>query len=100
MRLFIEKLHGPNIHANGYTIVHAFPQSNRLDSALHVFTHLLGVDKLCSGAKTRIGIGYNGDGGDDDGKREESLGNHFVCSWMFYFVMEVCCCVQLLSCGK
>ena len=44
-----------------------------------MFTHLLGADKVCSCAKTGIGIGYNGDGGDDDGKREESLGNHFVC---------------------
>jgi len=43
-----------------------------------MFTHLLGADKVSSCAKTGIGIGYNGDGGDDDGKREESLGNHFV----------------------
>ena len=47
-----------------------------------VFTHLLGVDKVSSGAKTRVGIGYNGDS-DDDGKGEESLGNHFVCGWIF-----------------
>ena len=47
-------------------------------SVPHMFTHLLGADKVCSCAKTGIGIGYNGDGGDDDGKREESLGNHFV----------------------
>ena len=56
--------YGPNIFANS--------------SVPRMFTHLLGADKVSSCAKTGIGIGYNGDGGDDDGKREESLGNHFV----------------------
>lgn len=58
-----------------------------------MFTHLFGVDKVSSGAKTRVGIGYSGDS-DDDGQGEESLGNHFVCGctlWIFiywYFVAE------------
>ena len=62
---------------------------------LHVcmFTHLFGVDKVSSGAKTRVGIGYSGDS-DDDGQGEESLGNHFVCGctgWIFTLLLRVCC---------
>ena len=60
------------------------------------FTHLLGADdKVSSSAKTWVGIGHSGDS-DDDGKGEETLGNHFVLWLDIYFVMKVCC-VRLLS---
>jgi len=57
-----------------------FPQQNRVESSRHIFSHLLGTGKFRGGAKTRVGIGYNGDGGCDDGKEKESVGNH-VCMY-------------------